>query len=371
MSGADKNGLGTPIQGVTLYSFTRAFHGRQYDLESLIRKVAANGYGPGLEVIGFSSFRGFPDVDDAFAGWFRDLVGEVGLVPTSLAINADVGIRRDRLLTQDELIEYMRRQIEAAAKLGFPIARVQISLTPDSMEALAPVAEKYGVTLALEVHADQYASHPRIQALRDRYEKVGSPLLGFTADWGATVSGFAPSALEAYRRRGASEELLTALVAMWNGYYEAGPPADQKEHGERFGAFMGLAAAHGRPDLGIDFAINGTGLFGPARVDDWLEIMPWIRHVHGKFFGIDENGEEPSVPVRDLIALLVRNGYSGAVSSEYEGWHWNYWQDPFEIVRGEQAVQRSAALEAGSRMITEAGEARVALRGHLGQPVAP
>ena len=43
--------LGTPIQGVTLYSFTRAFHGREYDLEGLIRKVAAEGYGPGLEVI--------------------------------------------------------------------------------------------------------------------------------------------------------------------------------------------------------------------------------------------------------------------------------------------------------------------------------
>ena len=50
-----------PIQGVTLYSFTRAFHGREYDLEGLIRKVAADGFGPGLEIIGFSSFRGFPD----------------------------------------------------------------------------------------------------------------------------------------------------------------------------------------------------------------------------------------------------------------------------------------------------------------------
>ena len=99
--------LGTPVQGVTLYSFTRAFHGREYDLEGLVRKVAADGYGPGLEIIGFSSFRGFPEIDDRFAGWFRDLVDEVGLVTTSLAVNADIGIHRDRLLTQDELIEYM------------------------------------------------------------------------------------------------------------------------------------------------------------------------------------------------------------------------------------------------------------------------
>lgn len=105
--------LGTPIQGVTLYSFTRAFHGREYDLEGLIRKTAAEGFGPGLEVIGFSSFRGFPEIDDAYAGWFRDLVEEVGLTTTSLAVNADIGIHRDRLLNQDELIAYMTRQIKA------------------------------------------------------------------------------------------------------------------------------------------------------------------------------------------------------------------------------------------------------------------
>lgn len=363
-------GSGTPIQGVTLYSFTRAFHGRQYDLEGLIRKVAAEGFGPGLEIIGFSSLRGFPNnVDDNFVGWFRDLVQEVDLVPTSLAVNVDTGIRRDRLMTHDELVEYMRRQIEIASRLGFPIARVQISLTPDAMESLLPVAERYGVTLALEVHAHQHGAHELILALRDRYEKLGSPLLGFTADWGATVSGFAPSLLEAYRRRGASEELLRKVVQMWNGFYAEGPPTTEKAHGERFGAFIGLAAGNGRPDLGIDFAINGTGLFGPAPVDTWLEIMPWVRHVHGKFFGIDENGEEPSVPVRDLIRLLVDNGYTGAVSSEYEGWHWNNWQDPFDIVRGEQAVQRSAAAEAGSKMITDAAQARSILNIHLAQPV--
>jgi sugar phosphate isomerase/epimerase len=356
---------GRPIQGVTLYSFTRAFHAREYDLEGLIRKVAAEGFGPGLEVIGFSSIRGFPRLDDAFVGWFRDLIAEVDLVPTSLAINGDWALRPDRLMSQDELVAYMTRQIEAAARLGFPIARVQISLTPDSMQALLPVAERYGVTLALEVHAHQHGRHELILALRDRYEKLGSPLLGFTADWGATVSRFAPSLLEAYRRRGATEELLLAVSALWDRTYRDGPPLTEAAHGERFGAFIELAHRHGRPELGIDFAINGTGLFGPAPVDTWREIAPWIRHCHGKFFGIDTDGEEPSVPVRDLIALLVDIGYNGAISSEYEGWHWNFWQSPFDIVAAEQAVQRSAAHDAGSRMIVDPALARDALQRHL------
>lgn len=356
--------LGAPIQGVTLYSFTRDFHGRRYDLEGLIRRVAAEGYGPGLEIIGFSAFRGFPDITDEYAEWFRGLVEEVGLVQTSLAVNTDVGIRRDRLMTDDELVEYMRRQIEAAAKLGFPLARVQISLSPDSMEALLPIAERYGVTLAIEVHAHHHGRADLVLALRDRYEKLGSPLLGFVADWGATVSDFAPSAVEAYRRRGASEELISAAVALWRDYYRQGPPNTDAEHGQRFGAFIGLASSHGRPDLGVDFAINGTGLFGPAPVESWLEVMPWIRHVHGKFFGIDEHGEEPSVPVRDLVTQLVHAGYRGAISTEYEGWHWNHWDDAWPIVAGEQAVQRAAAADAGSHMVTSAFHAREQLAAH-------
>jgi sugar phosphate isomerase/epimerase len=356
---------GTPIQGVTLYSFTRLFHGREYDLERLIRKVAAEGFGPGLEVVGFSSFRGFPNLDDEFVGRFRDLVAEVGLLLTSLSTNCDIGLRRDRLMRQDELIEYMRRQIEVAARLGFPIARVQISLTPDSMEQLLPIAERNNVTLALEVHAHLHAHHEFILALRDRFDKLGSPYLGFTADWGATVTGFAPSLLEAYRRRGATDELLTAMSELWDQTYREGPPNTEAAHGQRWGAFVALAHQHGRPDLGVDLAVNGTGLFGPAPVSTWLEIAPWIRHCHGKFFGIDHDGEEPSVPVRELIRLLVQIGYNGAVSSEYEGWHWNYWQSPFDIIRAKQAIERSAAQDAGSRMITNVQDARAVLKAHL------
>ena len=201
--------LGTPIQGVTLYSFTRAFHGREYDLEGLIRKVAAEGYGPGLEIIGFSSFRGFPQIEDSFAGWFRDLVDEVGLVTTSLAVNADIGIHRDRLLTQPELDRLHDAADQGGGETRLPDRPcADLDRRPTRWRRSRPIAEEHGVTLALEVHADQYASHPRILALRDRYEKVGSPFLGFTMDWGATVSGFAPSLIEAYRRRGASEELL-------------------------------------------------------------------------------------------------------------------------------------------------------------------
>jgi hypothetical protein len=274
-------------------------------------------------------------------------------------------------LTDDELIAYMELQIAAAAKLGFPLARVQISLTPDSMERLLPVAERYGITLAIEIHAHHHSQHNLVQALRDRYEKLNSPLLGFVADWGTTTTGLAPSMVEAYRRRGASTDFLRAADQLWQRYYDEGPPKDDPSHGARFGSFIELAAQHGSPELGIDLAINATGLFGPARVDSWQELMPWIRHVHGKFFGVDAAGEEPSVPVRALVAQLVHHGYDGAISSEYEGWHWNYWDDPFGIVAAEQALQRSAAQTVGSAMITDETSARAQLTAHFGRVIDP
>ena len=257
--------------------------------------------GPGLEIIGFSSFRGFPDLDDAFVDWFQGLVAETGLVLTACAVNTDVGIRRDRLLTDDELIDYMERQIAAAARLGFPLARVQISLTPDcDGDGCCRSPSGYGITLAIEVHAHQHPHHPhgagaprplreaRLAAARLR-RRLGHHHLRAGAVDGRGLPP--PRRITRAARRPPSSS--------GSEYYEEGPPPTEPAHGARFGSFIELAGRHGSPELGIDLAINATGLFGPARVESWLEIMPWVRHVHGKFFGIDAAGEEPSVPVRD------------------------------------------------------------------------
>ena len=296
-------GLGTPIQGVTLYSFTRAFHGREYDLEGLIRKVAAEGYGPGLEVIGFSSFRGFPEIDDSL----RRLVPR----PRRRGRAGDHVARRERRYrhpSRSPAHAGRAHRLHDAADQGGREARL-----PDRSRADLDRARLDGGARA---HRRRARGHPRARGARrpvrvapahprscaTGYEKVGSPFLGFTMDWGATVSGFAPSlhrGVPSPRRVGRAAR--AGRRPLEHATTSRARPPIRPSTGKRFGSFIGLAARNGRPDLGIDFGINGTGLFGPARVDDWLEIMPWIRHVHGKFFGIDENGEEPSVPVRDLV----------------------------------------------------------------------
>ena len=49
-----------PQLGVTLFSFTRAYRDYRYTFEELIRKAGRLGFGPGLEIVGFQSIRGYP-----------------------------------------------------------------------------------------------------------------------------------------------------------------------------------------------------------------------------------------------------------------------------------------------------------------------
>lgn len=350
--------LGTPIQGVTLYSFTRFFHARRMSFDDLVREVARRGLGPGLEIVGFQSIRDFPNVSDDFVRSFHALIDETGLVPTSMGANADAGLRRDRMLTPDELEQYMTSQIEVARRLGFPVVRVQYSLTPDDMERLVPIAEKAGVQLGLEIHSAHTVSHPVIQALLSRYEQLGSDRLGFIPDWGATMHSIPPTLFTKYRRLGVSEEVLAALDSYSKELTRKGAPMSDAEQSARMGEVISLARSLGEEQRAGDMAVNVVGLFGRGDPREWADIMPWVVHTHGKFYEIDATGEEPAVPIPDIIDLYVRNGYSKSISSEWEGFHWNDWEDAFDVIAAQQGLLRKSAETSGSRMITAADEAR-------------
>ncbi|KAA9160719.1 sugar phosphate isomerase/epimerase [Amycolatopsis acidicola] len=351
MTAADVR-LGTPMQGVTLYSFTRDFHGRRYSFEDLVRKVAERGLGPGLEIVGFQSIRDFPAVTDEFVNGFKQLLADTGLKPSALGANADAYLRRDRALTDDEMVEYMRAQIEVAHRLGFPVLRVQYSVTPDDMERLLPVAEANDVRLGMEIHSKHSVRHPIIQALLERYEKLGSPYLGFIPDWGVSMRKVPRTLLSRFRAQGADEKLLNAIDEMWDAGLERGPLLSDAEIGAERQAFGDLARRFGGEKFAHDIMVNAAGLFGQQKPEDWLEVMKWTVHTHGKFYEIDEHGDEPSVPIREIMDVYLRAGYSGVISSEWEGFHFNDHDDAFDIIGKQQALLRRTAEELGSRLVT-------------------
>jgi Domain of unknown function (DUF6379)/Xylose isomerase-like TIM barrel len=336
-NGASPRATGLPWLGVTLYSFTPDFHAGRYTFDDLIVRAAELGLGPGLEVIGFQSFRDFPHVSSDTEKRFRRLVDEHGWELSCLDGNVDIAVRADRLLDEDELVEYMDAQLATAGRLGFPVLRIQNAATPVVVERLLPTAERLDVKLGMEIHAPETVESPWVLALRELYERLDSPYLGFIPDFGASTRGISPSVFETFRAKGVSEELLDAIAGRWDELGER-----EFEAHEEIGNLIRLAHSMGAGDHAVNLAVFAVGIHGHQDPQAWREILPHVVHVHGKFFDIGSDGREPVVPLEELLDVLVDGGYRGCVSSEYEGWHWNTQPDAFDMVARQQALCRGA-----------------------------
>lgn len=316
--------------GTTLYSLTNEFHWRRYDFEGLVRKVAAENLGPGLEIVGFQSIKGFPVITDAWADWFKGLIAETGLSLSCLGINADNTIRRDRDMTVEESVTYHQAQIDAAAKLGFPVARYQYPAGVEVIRRLEPYAAEKGVKLGLEIHSPHTVHTPDIMKYRELYDELDSPFLGFVPDFGASVTGIPPMVIERFRQGGISEALIDIVLEEWR----TDAPVMEKQ-----ASFRKRGEATG---ASVD-TLNGLafifGYFSRQSPADWAQIMHQVVHIHGKFFDFDAEGNENSVPYAEILEVFVKGGYNGYMSSEYEG-HLFSDDDGFDKLRAHHAQCR-------------------------------
>jgi sugar phosphate isomerase/epimerase len=328
--------MATPVRpdtfrlGSTLYSFTNEWHDRKYTLETLIERVAAEKLGAGLEVIGFSSIRGFPSISDDFAARFKDLVAKHGLTPSCLSINADMAIRRGTMMSVDEAVAYHKPQLEAAAKLGFPVVRCQFAAPVEVLVKLLPLAEKYGIKMGPEVHAPLNPNSPPVMAYREAYAKVNSPLLGFVPDFGCSAKTLPATYIGNLRAQRMPEDLLQLALEIWHQPADAG--WKRQEFGRRVAPLKADPAAVSA--LAVMFNI-----LSPGDAQAWSEIMPQVIHVHGKFYDFDAAGNETSIPYDELLPVFHDGGFRGFMSSEWEG-HLYMRVDAFEMVRKHQALAR-------------------------------
>jgi sugar phosphate isomerase/epimerase len=315
--------------GSTLFSYTNAFLRLDHSFEQLLAQIAARGLGPGVEVIGFQSIRGFPTVTDEFAQRFRELVATHRLEPSCLAINGDVALRRGTRMTTEESVAYHEPQLRAAAKLGFPLVRYQFTASPEVIRQLVPLAERLGVKMGLEIHAPQGVHTPEVLAYREMYARVQSPSLGFIPDFGASARGVPPPYLDILRAQGTPPELIAAALEIWATDDQA-PSKRQRL----------VEVAQGRLDpLKLSALAVIFNMFSPQPAAAWLEIMPQVIHIHGKFYGFDAAGSEPCIPYEELLPVFAKAGFNGFMSSEWEG-HMYSLDDGFDMVAQHHALCR-------------------------------
>lgn len=334
---SDDNGIaGTGIQlGITLYSLTSEFAAGLYTPETLVKAVADEGLGPGVEFNIAQLLRTYPDVDDDFVRFWRDSMDRYGLEPSAVGTNLDMGRRKDRDMTPDEEYDFLARQLTTADKLGFRTVVIRMT-GKELLSRLLPLAEQYDQRLAYELHAPAGPNDDKIMGIREVYDELDPERarLGFTADFSSTMHSLAPTLLRTLRQMGMPEAYIPVMQEIWR------KPAPMHMRNQEFEDFL-TAENFDFARLGpfTRLAFNMHGLVPP---EEWMDIMPRIFHVHTKFYDIDENGNEPAMDVPRIIRQFVEGGYRGYLSSEWEGHAFADLgeADPVDLVRKQHALIR-------------------------------
>ena len=320
--------------GLTLYSLTSEWAAGRYDLAGLLDAVDAAGIGPGIEIVASQTLRTYPLVTDEFVREWRDAFDRHGFVPSSFGANLDMGRRRERDMTPDEEYEFTVAQFRSARALGFPLVRIQ-SAQPELIRRLMPVAEELDLTLGWEIHAPIGPNSPKVLAIRELYDEIDSPRLGFVADFSSTMHAMAPTTLRKLTAMaGLTPDDIDRLQQIW------ATDADiNAQHGEFVDYLRSRDIA---PESLGSFARLAFNMHGKVDPREWADIMPRIVHVHAKFYDIDESGNEPAIDYPELVRVFVEGGYSGFFSSEWEGHAFADLgeADPIDLVRKQHDLIR-------------------------------
>jgi hypothetical protein len=325
--------------GSTLFSFTNEWLAATGPVEELLHQVAAHGLGPDLEVDGLTSFRGLPVPDEPEISTFRDTCASLGLRPTVFGVYVDRARRKDRWLDVDESVAELEPQLEAAHRLGFPMVRAAIGLDLAVVERVLPTLSALGLVLTLEVQGTMTLDSPPLAELHAWLRAHERAPVGLTFDMSVSMPDLPPSYRGHLRRLGMTAEVEQLLDLWW--------AADGPAHA-RFAGFRTDAGTAGASQVVLEQAVTAFVRMGRSPLGTWTPLLPWVRHVHAKFWDWELPDEHVIGPHTQALALLNDAGYSGSVSSEWGGSEWLGLEDvdTFELVGDHLSALRGWAAAA-------------------------
>ncbi len=260
---------GRPQRGISVYSYQNLL-GRTMTLDDCFQEMYDTG-ATCFELL-TSYIENYPNPSPQWVDHYWMLCDKYQLQPAELGHWAENHLHRGPGMSDDEVVEELKQDFRLANLLGFKTLRTKITCTNDIcdpepgwqsyIEKALPYAEKYDVRMQNEVHLPTTLHTPHI---RDEYldfiHRTGTSHFGFNID---------------------------------------------------FGTFQ-FQAAKGMEHLAW---LNFDDITKPEEIVDFL---PYSWSCHTKFTYMDENCEETTIPYREVIKLMVDNGWSGYLLSEYEG----------------------------------------------------
>ncbi len=315
-------------RGVSLYSYQNETFQGKMTLEDCIRTSAELG-AKGIEIIGEQTFWGWPEagVAQADVDHWHQMIAKYDCTAVSHDFMLDYKRYKGREMPFDEQVASVKNDIDFGARLGVKFIRALVSIAPEVLVAAAPYAEEKGIKILIEVHAPLHFDHPWIIRHAEAFEKSGSDALGFLPDMGMFLFAFPPVWKEKFLRIGVPQTIADYIVKA----YEDRVLSEY--------VILNVQNMGGTgPAIGMAETLRHNAAFEPKRM---LDYMHRIHNIHGKFYQMDADYVEPSIPYDTIVAVLKQGGYHGYICSEYEG---NRWVEDFQEPDSVEQVRRQQVM---------------------------
>ena len=272
--------------GVSLYSYGADFLVTM-TLEDCLADVADLG-ATGVEILADTHIPGYPSPSAQWVDEWHELLDRYSLTATCYSSWLDTRLHKDRTLTDEEAVPILERDLELAHRLGFTILRpklgvVSLDLIPDpvwreTVKRALPKAEEYDIRIAPEIHAPTPLRSKIVDDYVDLVRETGTEHFGLLIDTGIFQTA------------------------------------------ERTGTHSDSRFIFGDPEPALREQV-AREMTRPLAVDpaDLADLMPYVFHVHAKFWDMTDDLADPHIPYDAIVEALVGGGYTGSLSSEYEG----------------------------------------------------
>lgn len=313
-------------RGVTVYSFKEKVTLGELTWEDCIAAMSNMGV-QGIEFLGQLFFRNCPDINTEDVENWKHLMWKYGTKTVAHDFFVDKTMFKNRNLTLRESVDIVRRHVQFAKAVDCPIIRIGGTFDPELFRQAAPICEEYGVKLGVEIHNGSSSwILPSIQKTIEIINQVNSPYLGIIPDMSMFVKHIQDSAyfVRAAHAAGVREDLIQFMKEA----YENESNEDYRARCDRM-----LEQTSDKAEQNFIIQCRRTEYHDPREL---LIHMPYILHIHGKFWEMDENCEETSIDYPNILPVLVEGGYEGYISAEYEGGPVD--GDPFEPLRRYQKM---------------------------------
>ena len=292
--------------GVTLYSYSNEYVNGILSFEEILRTVKAQGY-TGIELVASQMVPGYPYPSDEWLAQLKALLEEIGLEPVCWSAYIDMGIRSDRDLTEDEIIQFTVNDLICAKKAGFPMVRTQHAISPKIFRKMIPFCKQLDMKLTIEMH---HPHHPEVPVWKELIEIMrgeGKGVLGFVPDMSIFQNHpHEPWSQEALNE-GCGKEVLDAMLEKH---------ATQRPREEILAGDLSKIEQFYGAQLIEDYD-------GATQVEQLRELMDCVFYMHGKFYYINDNLEEIAIPYQEILTMVKDSGYEGYIACEYEGHHFD------------------------------------------------